>query len=132
MFIDATLGGGCDVGRRRSVVPLLCAGMPSRRDLLTRPRDYLLSIGKWPHGPFKANPPYELLFFVELSKRLNDLCYDEEHPTTITAIAKDANLSVQTVFNVLEGRTWSDLPTIYRLEVALNAPLWQNPDIDWP
>ena len=120
------------MGRRRSAVPLLCAGMPSRRDLLTCPRDYLLSGGEWPRGPFRARAPDELLFFVELSKQLNDLCYDKENPTTITAIAKDANLSVQTVFNVLEGRTWADLPTIYRLEVALNAPLWQNPDIDWP
>ena len=48
---------------------------------------------------------------------------------TITAIAEDANLSTQTVFNLLEGKTWGDLPSIYRLEVALGARLWINYDL---
>lgn len=103
--------------------------MPARRNLKTSPRDYVLARGKWPHGPFWARAPDELHFFVALAKRLRGLCDDEDRNTTITAVARDADLSPQTVFNLLEGKTWGDLPTIYRLEVALNARLWRNNDI---
>ena len=104
--------------------------MPARRNLLTSPCDYVLSTGKWPTGPFRVKASDEFYFFVELAKRLRQLCEDEDRDTTITAVARDAGLSPQTVFNLVDGKTWGDLPTIYRLEVALNARLWQNNDID--
>lgn len=104
--------------------------MPARRNLETRPLDYMLSRGKWPHGPFRQRAPDEFFFFLELAKSLRQLCEDQDRDTTITAVARDADLSPQTVFNLIEGKTWGDLPTIYRLEVALNARLWRNNDID--
>lgn len=104
--------------------------MPARRNLETSPRDYVLSRGKWPNGPFRQRAPDEFYFFVELAKRLRLLCEDHDRDTTITAVARDADLSPQTVFNLIEGKTWGDLPTIYRLEVALNKRLWRNNDID--
>ena len=103
--------------------------MLARRNLETSPRDYVLSRGKWPHGPFRARAPDELYFFVALAERLRGLCHDEDRDTTFTAVARAADLSPQTVFNLLAGKTWGDLPTIYRLEVALNARLWRNNDI---
>ncbi len=105
--------------------------MPSRRGLKSRPRDYLKSRGAWPDGPFWAKTPDEALFFIEVARRLHELCYDDDRDMTITAIAEEANLSTQTVFNLLEGKTWGDLPSIYRLEVALGARLWVNADIPW-
>ena len=103
--------------------------MPSRRGLKSRPRDYLKSRGTWPDSPFWAQTPDEARFFIEVAKHLHDLCYDDDSETTITAIAEEANLSTQTVFNLLQGKTWGDLPSIYRLEVALRARLWVNPDV---
>ena len=79
--------------------------------------------------PFWAQTPDEARFFIEVAKHLHDLCYDDDSETTITAIAEEANLSTQTVFNLLQGKTWGDLPSIYRLEVALRARLWVNPDV---
>ena len=104
--------------------------MPSRRGLRSRPRDYLRPGGLWPEGPFEAVTPREAFFAAGVARRLRDLC--DEHSTrgvTVTAVAERANLSTQTVFNLLEGSTWGDLPSIYRLEVALGAVLWHNRDI---
>ena len=80
-----------------------------------------------PH-PFWEQTPDEALFYIEVAKRLNRLCYHDNSDTTITAIAKHADLAPQTVFNLLQGKTWGDLLSIYRLEVALGARLWVNPD----
>ena len=107
--------------------------MPARRELLARPRCYLLSRGKWPRGPFRRTVPDEFLFYLEVVKRLAQLCEHEKAKSgrTVSEIARDANLTPQTVFNILNGRSWGELPTIYRLEVELNAPLWQNPHIEY-
>ena len=74
--------------------------------------------------------PREAFFVVGVARRLRDLC--DEHSTrgvTVAEVAQRANLSTQTVFNLLQGKTWGDLPSIYRLEVALGAALWHNVDI---
>lgn len=104
--------------------------VPARRDLRSRPRDYLSAGGVWPAGPFDEHTPREALFAISVARRLRDLC-DEiaARGVTVTDVAGRANLSAQTVFNLLEGKTWGDLPSIYRLEVALGAVLWHNCDI---
>ena len=48
---------------------------------------------------------------------------------TAYKLAKEAGVSRQTITNILTGPTWSDLPTIYRLETALQDRLWVNEDI---
>ena len=105
--------------------------VPKRLNTLDLPRSYVLSRGKWPRGPFKVRSPDELYFYVGIVQRLIDLCEQAKRTEgrTVTAIARDADLSPQTVFNVLEGKSWCELPTIFRLEVALNAPLWHHDHI---
>ena len=107
--------------------------VPARRDLRSRPCDYLLASGLWPDGPFDADTPREALFAVGVARRLKEFCDDQgAQGFTVTAVAERANLSTQTVFNLLEGKTWGDLPSIYRLEIALGAVLWHNGDIGRP
>ena len=48
---------------------------------------------------------------------------------TACELAQEAGISRQTITNILTGATWSDLPTIYRLEVALQERLWINEDV---
>ena len=113
-----------------SVMGRYCPAVPARRDLRSRPRDYLSASGLWPDGPFDVDTPREAFFVVGVARRLRDLC--DEHSTrgvTVTEVAQRANLSTQTVFNLLQGNSWGDLPSIYRLEVALGAALWHNVDI---
>ena len=50
----------------------------------------------------------------------------------IPDIAWDAKLTNQTVYNIMQGKSWCELPTIYRVERALNAPLWHHEHITRP
>ena len=120
--------------RCRAGTALRCAGMSTRRDKMDRPRDYVLSRGKWPSGPFKKRQPDELMFYVEIVKRLDALCKGKEadEGKTIPMIAADANLSYQTLYNILNGVSWCELPTIFKLERVLNAPLWHEGHLSWP
>ena len=92
------------------------------------PCDYLSASGVWPDGPFVADTPREAFLAVGVTQRLRELCNEQSERGRVTAVAERANLSTQTVFNLLQGSTWGDLPTIYRLEVVLGAVLQTNFD----
>ena len=42
------------------------------------------------------------------------------------AIAKQADVNPQTVANLLSGKTWGELPTIFQLESAIKQQLWTH------
>ena len=108
---------------------LLCAAMSTRREKLSDPRSYLTSRGKWPDGPFMEEAPEELEFYVGIVKRLRKRCDEQKHRQeneSVADIASRARLSPATLYNILEGRSWGELRTIYRLEKTLNAPLWHH------
>ena len=102
--------------------------MGKRRRLLSQPYKYLRPGGEWPDGPFEEDPPEVLAFYVEIVKRLKDACEAEkrEEGNEIAEIASKAGVGVQTVYNILQGKSWCELPTIYQLEKALNKPLWHH------
>ena len=102
--------------------------MSSRREPLDQPRDYVVSRGKWPDGRFEKKAPEVLEFYVGIVKRLIDACEGMETPE----VARKAGLSHQTVYNIIQGKSWCELPTVYRLEKALNKPLWHHEHIDGP
>lgn len=66
-------------------------------------------------------------FTRAVARRLKAILKDDGW--TVYRLAKEAGVSRQTIANILTGATWSDLPTIYRLEVALQQRLWINEDI---
>ena len=57
---------------------------------------------------------------MTIARRLKDACADRSK----RSIAADAGIDTQTLINVLEGDTWCDAPTIYRLEKSLQIHLW--------
>ena len=66
---------------------------------------------------------------MEVVKRLRGLCGERaarDGKETVADIASAARLSTATVYNLLEGRTWGELITIYRLEKQLDARLWHD------
>ena len=81
--------------------------MSSRRQPLKQPRDYLLSRGEWPSGPFEADAPVEFEFYVGIVGRLIQVCGDkkENEGKEVPDIARDAKLSNQTVYNILRLST---------------------------
>ena len=53
-------------------------------------------------------------------------CTPESATSPYDLLPKKADVSPQTILNVLNGTTWPDLRTIARLENALAAKLWGN------
>ena len=95
----------------------------------------MLPTGAWPEGPFGLDAPEELSFYVEVVRRLRGLCDDRasgDDQQTVADIASAARLSTATVYNILEGRTWGEVLTIYRLESQLGARLWHHEHLDRP
>lgn len=91
--------------------------MPGPR---SHPATYVAKNGRFPHGPYKGSTPHEVYLAGGLAIRLRAKIGDE----SIRYIAKTANLSPQTIFNILNGTTWPDLRTIAKLERTLGAKLW--------
>ena len=94
--------------------------MPRRRGLHPSPRDYLAPGATWPAGPLVSDAPPEAHLLQAISQRLRD----ETRGKSKREIARQCDLAAQTVFNILNGNTWSDAPTIARLEYHIDIDLW--------
>ena len=99
--------------------------MPRRRGLQPCPIDYLAPGQEWPDGDLLADAPDVAKFVQKLVQRLNKECSSDQTPS-VYAVAKKANINSQTVFNLLSGKTWGDLPIIYKLEAAIAHNLWTH------
>ena len=118
------------VPSRGAPAALLSKAMPKRRGLESQPWLYLKNSKKpnWPEGDLEDKAPEVAHFAKGVAQRLKDLLAEDDIWTAYS-LAKEADVSRQTVTNILQGETWTDLPTIYRLEVALGRQLWVNDDI---
>jgi DNA-binding XRE family transcriptional regulator len=99
--------------------------MPKRPDLEPRPNQYLEDDGSWPEGPLKVPEKPEARFFMELSRNLRDACRGRSK----RQVAKDAGISHQTLYDILEGNTWCGVPIVFRLERSLGRSLWPTKHI---
>ena len=93
--------------------------MPNPRQ---NPAAFLAKKRVFPEGPFRLGTPAEVYLAAALATRLDH----KIGGGSIRYIAKTAGLSPQTVLNILNGKTWPDLRTIAKLEIALNTRLWGN------
>lgn len=118
------IGGGCSA--------TVC-GVPPRPGLETHPSDYLKpGTGTWPDGileipgdPTAAVP--RVVHFVQFfAQRLKTAM--EESGKSRYRVAKDAGIHPTTVTNIINGKHWPSLTTIYLLEVSLEHRLWYNQD----
>ena len=99
--------------------------VPPRRGLKTSPCDYLAAGGTWPEGPLADDAPDEARFALQVGQRLKAHC--EANGLSMNAVSRATNVHTQTVINLLAGRTWGDLPILFRLEVGLGVRLWATP-----
>ena len=95
-----------------------CADVP-RRGIAAEPLAYLAS-GDWPDGDLRPDAPAEARLAAGVTRRLQAAVGDR----SLRAVARDADISVGTLSNLLAGRTWGDLVTVARLETALGVELW--------
>ena len=96
--------------------------MPARRNLRPRPSDYLAEDEVWPEGDLEDGAPPEAGFVMEIARRLKAACENRSE----RSVARDADVDKKTITNILNGATWCEVPTIYRLEKALQVHLWQR------
>ena len=111
---------------QRHRLPLPSLAVARHRGLLTHPRDYLVEGASWPEGAINRDEPgWEAAMFVRsVAKNLKKHIAAQER--SIRKLGKDATVNAQTIHNILAGRTWCDLPTIWRLECELDERLWIN------
>ena len=95
--------------------------MGARRDLKATPKEYLVDETTWPAGPLKESKP-EVEFLMEIARRLKE----QVDATSVRSVARAAGIDPQTVINILKGNTWCGVPTIFRLEQALQIHLWSR------
>ena len=81
---------------------------------------YLAKNGSFPDGPFRSETPPEVYLAAALAGRLDSRIGRD----SIRYVAKKADLSPQTILNILNGKSWPDLRTIAKLENAFNSRLW--------
>ena len=59
---------------------------------------------------------------MEIARRLKNACENR----SMRSVARDADMDKKTIINILNGTTWCEVPTIYRLEKALQIHLWSR------
>ena len=104
--------------RRATVAPVSSETNAQRRP--KRPCDYLAS-GEWPEGPLTDDAPPEAYLAQGISRKAKKYLKGSPPPQKI---APDVGVSFQTLYNLIEGKTWGSLIAIARLEHYLNRRLW--------
>lgn len=84
-----------------------------------RPVDYAAD-ENWPDGPLVPDAPPEAHLAAALATRLRD----KIRGRPLRRIAALSGVSAPTISHIINGKTWPDLRTLSRLEVAVGAPLW--------
>ena len=97
--------------------------MPLRRGLKPLPRNYVAEGQKWPHGNLGEKVP-GVVFFVQNIARKVKAEVEENNNLSVKQLAEDADVSMQTVYDFLNGDSWGTLTLIYSLERALEQSLW--------
>lgn len=103
--------------------------MPDPRESRPEPRRYRADAKtEWPHAPLKKDAPLEAHLMRQIAANLRKAM--KASNLTAGATASRAGLSRATLQNILNGRTWAEIPTIVALEDALQARLWGGAHID--
>jgi hypothetical protein len=93
--------------------------VPIRKSPRRPPVEYLAS-GAWPNGQIHAKAPAETHLAQAMAGRLR-IAIGER---SVRQVAIEAELSPQTVANLVQGISWGDMVTIARLERVLGVTLW--------
>lgn len=93
--------------------------MTNRRNVTGGPARHVVA-GAFPDAEWDASAPSAVWWAAEIARRLQCALAGR----SISAVARDADVGRQTLYDVLRGRTWPDVVTIVRLQDALDVVLW--------
>lgn len=84
------------------------------------PREH---VDGWPdEAGVHPNAPPEVYLILDMAKRLRKALDDKD--VSITALARSAGMTRQTIYHLLDGKVWPQLSTIASLERALRRKIW--------
>ncbi len=103
--------------------------------MLSSPCEYLAKNEEWPSGDLVKDLPGEVLVVQRITQRIweeinagkdpnNEI--DENNRITVEKIADEAGVTIQTVYNFLNGNSWGTIRLLYGLERALGQQLWNQ------
>ena len=95
---------------------LRCVATPQKKP---RPVDYAAD-GSWADGPLVPDAPPEAHLAAALARRLKKAIRGR----SLRRMADKSGVSAPTISHIINGKTWPDLRTLSRLEVAVGARLW--------
>ena len=94
----------------------------SDEPLELQPRRYLVKGAVWPDGPLVKDAPPEAVLAQHISTEFRKTF--KARNLTVGQAADKASISEAAVYNLLNGDTWFDLPTIARVERKFRLRLW--------
>ena len=89
---------------------------------LEQPYDYAVKREEWPRGPLRDNAPKEARLAQGIAEKILDQI--DKNNTTPHAVAMRLGIGRQTLYNVLDGKSWPNFITVARLEIHFNRRLW--------
>lgn len=113
--------------------PLLSVPVTRRSDMLSSPCKYLAEDASWPSGDLVKDIPGEVLVVQRIAQRVWEEIdagkdpnnkIDDYNRITVEKIADEAGVTIQTVYNFLNGDSWGTIRLLYGLERALGQQLW--------
>lgn len=94
--------------------------MARRSTKLNDPKDYV--VGTWPTGPIAKGAPAATRHAQTVAIVLGEALDGKN----VSDVASDADLSRNTVYELLAGTTWPDIVTLAKLEEVLDVRLWPD------
>ena len=94
--------------------------MPRYRYAESRPIDHLEDGETWPYGRLEEDPPPEAVHAQAVGQRLHKAMQGR----TNKEVAKEADITENTLGRLIRGQAWGALPILVRLEQALQTDLW--------
>lgn len=98
--------------------------MPRRRHLTGPPTGYLTDNAAWPAGPFRPDTPTAVHYAAQIAINLRAALTD--HNLSISAAARELDLSRQTLHDILGGHTFPDIHTLTKAETLAGRQLWPD------
>ena len=102
----------------------------SDEPLELQPRRYLDKGAVWPDGPLVKDAPPEAVLAQHISTEFRKTF--KARNLTVGQAADKASISEAAVYNLLNGDTWFDLPTIARVERKFRYRLWRGQHVERP
>lgn len=98
--------------------------MTHRRGVRGAPRDYLAAGAAWPDRSVPAGESAAITRSVAIAATVSERLRDALGGRSVAGVARDADVSRSTIYDLLSGGTWPDLVTVTKLEDALDVDLW--------